>query len=202
MRCATAVSTLITRSRVSTRAAVSAKSCRSSVKSCSSMPRGGQAASAAGGPFCNEMKRTPDMSPSGAKVSRVIERRLSRRICPGLFIRPPAQQSPTRRPARPATLGMFYSAVTGYLGFEVNEGEYKVMGLAPYGQQKYVKQIGQLIDAGPGGEYRLNLKYYSFLQEDRMFSDDLCELLGEPPRPYGSEITPFHMDVARSAQLV
>jgi carbamoyltransferase len=56
------------------------------------------------------------------------------------------------------------------LGFEVNEGEYKVMGLAPYGQPKYLKQIGQLIEAGPGGEYRSNLKYYSFLQEDRMFS--------------------------------
>jgi carbamoyltransferase len=102
----------------------------------------------------------------------------------------------------PDSLGMFYSAVTGYLGFEVNEGEYKVIGLAPYGQPKYVKQIRQLIDDGPGGEYRLNLKYYSFLQEDRMFSEDLCELLGEPPRPYGSEITQFHMDVARSAQLV
>lgn len=52
---------------------------------------------------------------------------------------------------------MCYSAITGYLGFEVNEGEYKVMGLAPYGQPKYLKQIGQLIEAGPGGEYRLNL---------------------------------------------
>ena len=97
---------------------------------------------------------------------------------------------------------MCYSAITGYLGFEVNEGEYKVMGLAPYGQPKYLKQIGQLIEAGPGGEYRSNLKYYSFLQEDRMFYEDLCELLGQPPRPYGSEITQFHMDVARSAQLV
>jgi carbamoyltransferase len=61
---------------------------------------------------------------------------------------------------------MCYSAITGYLGFEVNEGEYKVMGLAPYGQPKYLKQIGQLIEAGPGGEYRSNLKYYSFLQEE------------------------------------
>ena len=83
----------------------------------------------------------------------------------------------------PDSLGLFYSAITGYLGFEVNEGEYKVMGLAPYGQPKYLKQIGQLIEAGPGGEYRLNLKYYSFLQEDRMFSEDLCELLGEPAAP-------------------
>lgn len=102
----------------------------------------------------------------------------------------------------PDSLGMFYSAVTGYLGFEVNEGEYKVMGLAPYGQPNYVKEVSQLIEDGPGGEYRLNLKYYSFLQEDRMFSEDLCQLLGEPPRPYGSDITQFHMDVARSAQLV
>jgi carbamoyltransferase len=70
----------------------------------------------------------------------------------------------------PDSLGLLYSAITGYLGFEVNEGEYKVMGLAPYGQPKYLKQIGQLIEAGPGGEYRSNLKYYSFLQEDRMFS--------------------------------
>lgn len=77
----------------------------------------------------------------------------------------------------PDSLGLFYSAVTGYLGFEVNEGEYKVMGLAPYGQPKYVKEICQLIENGPGGEYRLNMKYYSFLQQNKMFSEDLCALL-------------------------
>jgi carbamoyltransferase len=102
----------------------------------------------------------------------------------------------------PNSLGLFYSAVTGYLGFEVNEGEYKVMGLAPYGQPTYAEQIRQLIDDGPGGDYRLNLKYFSFLQEDQMFSAELCDLLGAPPRAYGSEITQFHMDVARSTQLV
>jgi len=52
----------------------------------------------------------------------------------------------------PDSLGLFYSAITGYLGFEVNEGEYKVMGLAPYGQPKYVKEIRQLIEAGRGGK--------------------------------------------------
>ena len=78
----------------------------------------------------------------------------------------------------PHSLGLFYSAVTGYLGFEVNEGEYKVMGLAPYGQPKYANEIRQLIEEGPNGDYRLNLKYFSFLQEDKMFSEDLCELLG------------------------
>jgi carbamoyltransferase len=102
----------------------------------------------------------------------------------------------------PNSLGFFYSAVTGYLGFEVNEGEYKVMGLAPYGQPTYVEKIRELIEDGPRGEYRLNLKYFAFLSEDRMFSDDLCELLGARPRPHDSEITQFHMDVARSVQLV
>ena len=99
-------------------------------------------------------------------------------------------------------LGLFYSALTGYLGFEVNEGEYKVMGLAPYGQPKYVDQIRRLIEDGPGGEYRLNFKYFGFLQEDRMFSDALCELLGAPARRPGSQVGQFHMDVARSAQQV
>jgi carbamoyltransferase len=102
----------------------------------------------------------------------------------------------------PDSLGLFYSAVTGYLGFEVNEGEYKVMGLAPYGRPTYIKQIRKIIENGPRGEFRLNLKYYAFLQSDRMFSDDLPELLGNPPRIPESEITQFHMDVARSAQVV
>ena len=79
----------------------------------------------------------------------------------------------------PDSLGMFYSAITGYLGFEVNEGEYKVMGLAPYGRPTYVKQIREIIENGPRGEFRLNLRYYAFLQTDRMFSDDLPELRGQ-----------------------
>ncbi len=102
----------------------------------------------------------------------------------------------------PHSLGFFYSAITGYLGFEVNEGEYKVMGLAPYGEPKYARQMRELIAAGPDGQYRLDLRYFSFLYEDRMFSEELCNLLGAPPRRPESEITQRHMDVARSAQLV
>jgi carbamoyltransferase len=102
----------------------------------------------------------------------------------------------------PNSLGLFYSAVTGYLGFEVNEGEYKVMGLAPYGQPRYAGQIREMIKEGPLGSFQLNLRYYSFLEADIMFSDDLIELLGMPPRSPGSDITQFHMDVARSAQVV
>jgi carbamoyltransferase len=102
----------------------------------------------------------------------------------------------------PDSLGLFYSALTGYLGFEVNEGEYKVMGLASYGHPTYVRQIRDMIDDGPDGEYRLNLRYFSFLVEDHMFSNALAELLGGPPRISESEITQFHMDVACSAQSV
>ena len=102
----------------------------------------------------------------------------------------------------PHSLGLFYSALTGYLGFEVNEGEYKVMGLAPYGEPKYINEIRDLIKEGAGGEYQLNMEYFSFLHKDRMFSDRLCEILGAPPRIPGSAINQFHMDVARSTQSV
>jgi carbamoyltransferase len=102
----------------------------------------------------------------------------------------------------PHSLGLFYSAITGYLGFEVNEGEYKVMGLAPYGQPAFVEKIRQLIEDGPAGQYRLNFRYFPFLKEDRMFSPALCELLGAPARSPGSDLNQFHADVARSAQVV
>ncbi|MFL6282407.1 MAG: carbamoyltransferase [Pyrinomonadaceae bacterium] len=102
----------------------------------------------------------------------------------------------------PDSLGFFYSAITGYLGFEVNEGEYKVMGLAPYGEPEYVEQIGRMVEVGPGGQYRLDMKYFGFLTKDCMFTEELVELLGQPPRDPESELTQFHMDVARSAQVV
>jgi carbamoyltransferase len=102
----------------------------------------------------------------------------------------------------PHSLGLFYSAVTGYLGFEVNEGEYKVMGLAPYGQPKFANEIRRLVEVGADGQYRLNLEFFSFLQDERMFSERLCELLGAPARSPETQITQFHKDVARSAQLV
>src|SRR5215216_807799 len=102
----------------------------------------------------------------------------------------------------PHSLGFFYSAITSYLGFEVNEGEYKVMGLAPYGKPLYVDQLRQLVDTGPGGQFRLNLKYFAFLTEDRMYSDELIGLLGQTPRQPESELNSFHEDVARSLQVV
>lgn len=102
----------------------------------------------------------------------------------------------------PDSLGFFYSAITGYLGFEVNEGEYKVMGLAPYGEPEYADQVRKLIDVMSDGQYRLNMKYFGFLTEDCMYTQELVDLLGQPPREPESELTQFHMDVARSAQVV
>jgi carbamoyltransferase len=102
----------------------------------------------------------------------------------------------------PDSLGFFYSAITGYLGFEVNEGEYKVMGLAPYGEPEYADQIRKLVEVTSDGQYRLNMKYFGFLTEERMYTDELATLLGQPPREPESDLAQFHMDVARSAQVV
>jgi carbamoyltransferase len=102
----------------------------------------------------------------------------------------------------PDSMGLFYSALTSYLGFGVNDGEYKVMGLAPYGQPRYVDKIHQLIELLPLGQYRLDLKFFNFQSQERMYSDALPELLGQPARKSGSEIAEFHQDVARSTQVV
>ncbi len=102
----------------------------------------------------------------------------------------------------PNSLGFFYSALTGYLGFEVNEGEYKVMGLAPYGQPIFADKIRKLVEMGPEGQYRLNMRYFAFLARDFMYTEELCHLLGRAARVPESEITQFHMDVAKSVQVV
>jgi carbamoyltransferase len=102
----------------------------------------------------------------------------------------------------PDSLGFLYSAITGYLGFEVNEGEYKVMGLAPYGEPRYVDAMRRLITSTSDGQYRLNMEYFAFLNEESMYSAELVALLGQPPREPESEILQFHMDVARSVQVV
>ena len=102
----------------------------------------------------------------------------------------------------PNSLGLLYSAVTGYLGFEVNEGEYKVMGLAPYGKPLYKNQIRALVKSLSGGQYRLNLEYFDFHSTDRLHSDEMISLLGAPPRVPGSEIHDYHKNLACSLQFV
>jgi carbamoyltransferase len=102
----------------------------------------------------------------------------------------------------PHSLGLLYATLTSYLGFEVNDGEYKVMGLAPYGEPRYRDEMRRLVSPGPGGQYTLDLRYFDFVRGRRMFSDALPRLFGEPPRKPEAEITGFHQDVARSLQEV
>lgn len=102
----------------------------------------------------------------------------------------------------PNSIGLLYGTMTSYLGFHVNSGEYKVMGLAPYGQPKYVDKVRSLIKNEPGGKFRLDMKYFDFTTEERMYTDALVDLFGYPPREKESEIQQFYTDVAKSLQVV
>lgn len=102
----------------------------------------------------------------------------------------------------PDSLGLLYSSITSYLGFEVNEGEYKVMGLAPYGKGSYTHKIRQLIHSGERGQFRLDMRYFDFLTGKRMYSAGLVDLFGRPARNKGEALDQFHSDVARSLQIV
>jgi carbamoyltransferase len=102
----------------------------------------------------------------------------------------------------PHSLGLFFAALTSYLGFAVNSGEQKVMGLAPYGHPRYAGALRDIVRPGRNGQYALDMDYFDFLAGERMYSASLCELLGAPPREPESEITGFHEDVAASAQVV
>src|SRR6202035_3536214 len=104
--------------------------------------------------------------------------------------------------AFPHSLGLLYSTFTSYLGFAVNDGESKVMGLAPYGEPRFRDALLRLVASGPGGQFRLDPRYFDFVRGRRMYSDDLIALLGQPPRVRDAEILPFHQDVARSLQAV
>lgn len=102
----------------------------------------------------------------------------------------------------PHSIGLLYSTITGYLGFKVNDGEYKVMGLAPYGEPKYLKELRELITLHTDGQFVLNLKYFDFIQGDKMFSPLLCDLLKHPARVPESDLTQFVKDVAKSLQVL
>jgi carbamoyltransferase len=103
----------------------------------------------------------------------------------------------------PHSLGLLYSAFTYYLGFRVNSGEYKVMGLAPYGEPRYRDLIlSELVELKPDGSFHLNLKYFEYLAGLRMTNDQFDRLFGGPRREPESELTQRHMDVARSLQAV
>lgn len=103
----------------------------------------------------------------------------------------------------PHSLGLLYSAFTYYLGFKVNSGEYKVMGLAPYGEPIYVDRIKRLIHIREDGTFRLDMRHFTFDHGMRMYNERFEEVMGEPTRPLDQEnIGQFHKDVARSLQEV
>ena len=103
----------------------------------------------------------------------------------------------------PHSLGLLYSAFTYYTGFKVNSGEYKLMGLAPYGNSIYVDKVKQLLDIKEDGTFRLDQKYFNYATGLTMTNEKFNNLFGQKPRnPQNEKITQFHMDIAASIQKV
>jgi carbamoyltransferase len=103
----------------------------------------------------------------------------------------------------PHSLGLLYSAFTYFTGFRVNSGEYKLMGLAPYGEPKYVDLIlRELIDLKEDGSFRLNMRYFNYSVGLTMTNNAFAKLFGRPPRKPESKLTQHDMDIARSIQDV
>ena len=104
----------------------------------------------------------------------------------------------------PHSIGLLYSAFTYYTGFKVNSGEYKVMGLAPYGEPKFKNLIlDKLIDLKKDGTFRLNMNFFDYATGLKMANEKFSQLFGQPVRnPKNDLLTQFHMDIAASIQSV
>jgi len=103
----------------------------------------------------------------------------------------------------PHSLGLLYSTITAYLGFTVNNSEYKVMGLSPYGNPEvYYEKFKRLIHVKEDGSFMLNMKYFDFHYKMRMPSKEMCKLLGGPISPRNCEMTQRHKDIAASLQKI
>jgi len=103
----------------------------------------------------------------------------------------------------PHSLGLLYSAFTYYTGFKVNSGEYKLMGLAPYGSPIYEDKVKELVDIKEDGTFRLDQKYFNYATGLTMTNEKFHNLFGQKPRdPKNEKITQFHMDIAASIQKV
>jgi len=107
----------------------------------------------------------------------------------------------------PHSLGLLYSAITAYLGFTVNNSEYKVMGLSSYGvmnreKNAYYKKLKKVIDVKDDGSYRLDMNYFAYHYTDRMPSKKLCKLLGGPTRKKESKIIRRHKNIAAALQML
>lgn len=108
----------------------------------------------------------------------------------------------THQMVYPDSLGLFYSSITSYLGFKPNSGEYKVMGLAPYGEPAYMGEMRKLLRVAPDGTFALDRGTFGWHLSARRMHRSLAALFGHPPRRIESELAQFHKDVARSAQEV
>ncbi|MBN1502062.1 carbamoyltransferase [Candidatus Woesearchaeota archaeon] len=107
----------------------------------------------------------------------------------------------------PHSLGLLYSAITAYLGFKVNNSEYKVMGLSAYGNKNsrtntYYRRLKKVIDIKDDGSYYLDMSYFVYQYADRMPSRKLCKLLGGGVRQYSEKLTQRHKDIAAALQLI
>jgi carbamoyltransferase len=103
----------------------------------------------------------------------------------------------------PHSIGLFYSAMTQYLGFEVNFDEYKVMGLAPYGEARYLDRLlGRVLDLKDDGSIALNLEYFDYTHGLTMINERLATHLGRPARQRHQSLEQFHMDMAASVQHI
>ena len=107
----------------------------------------------------------------------------------------------------PSSLGLLYSAITAYLGFSVNNSEYKVMGLSPYGDMNkktnpYYEKLKKVVDIKEDGSYRFDMSYFIYHYKNKMPSKKLCELLDGPIRKPESEIEQRHKDIAAALQLI
>jgi carbamoyltransferase len=103
----------------------------------------------------------------------------------------------------PHSIGLLYSAITSYLGFRVNDAEWKVMGLAPYGEPKYVDKFLDLVDIKEDGSFRLNMKYFSYhYSPEESINRRFENHFGRPKRQKDQEIDPFYTDIAASGQKV
>src|SRR5262245_3652627 len=103
----------------------------------------------------------------------------------------------------PHSLGLLYSAFTYYTGFKVNSAEYKVMGLAPYGEGTFTQRIlDELMDLKEDGSFRMNMDYFGYIDDVQMTNDRFDELFGGPPRQPEAPISRREMDLARSIQEV
>ncbi len=101
----------------------------------------------------------------------------------------------------PHSVGLLFSAITAYLGFRVNDAEWKVMGLAPYGKPTYLEKFREIVDVKDDGSIRLNLDYFAHTYSTtRTISDKWADLFGQPQRPKETELSDFHRDIAHSGQ--